>query len=131
MRGLLERYQEETGHFFNLEATPAEGTSYPAGPSGQPPTRTCALPEPAAKAQPYYAVPICRLNVTTIFSMCWYLQDSLQSSYTGGTVLHGFLGEAVTDTRTVRNPVPAQQPVPSTLFYPYPHLQRVFHPRLH
>ena len=105
MRGLLERYQEETGHFFNLEATPAEGTSYRlalldkaacpdirfAGTSGE-------------GATPYYTnsthLPVEYSD--DIFDVL-ALQDDLQSSYTGGTVLHGFLGEAVTDTRTVRN----------------------------
>lgn len=105
MREQLERYQEETGHFFNLEATPAEGTSYRlalldkaahpgisfAGNSGMSTT-------------PYYTnsthLPV---DYSQDIFDALHLQDDLQCSYTGGTVLHGFLGEAVTDTRTVRN----------------------------
>ncbi|MDR1856284.1 MAG: ribonucleoside triphosphate reductase [Desulfovibrio sp.] len=105
MRKRLEAYQEETGDFFNLEATPAEGTSYRLAllDKGRFPDMIFAN-GPAGDDPPYYTnsthLPVG--HTTDIFDAL-DLQDRLQGSYTGGTVLHGFLGEEVADARTVRN----------------------------
>jgi len=105
MREKLEAFQEQTGHFFNLEATPAEGASYRLAllDKKQCPGILFANGE-ADGIAPYYTNST-HLPVdfsTDIFDVL-DLQDSLQGSYTGGTVLHGFLGEEVSDTATVRD----------------------------
>ena len=109
MRGALARFQEETGDFFNLEATPAEGTSYRLALLDRKkfPDILSAGGKPG-ESIPYYTNST-HLPVdysTDIFDVL-DLQDKLQGSYTGGTVLHGFLGEEVTDTRAVRGLVRA------------------------
>lgn len=105
MRARLERYQEETGAFFNLEATPAEGTSYRLARLDQKqcPGILSASGKPD-QVVPYYTnsthLPVGYSS--DIFEVL-DLQDDLQGTYTGGTVLHGFLGEEVSDAATVRN----------------------------
>ena len=104
MRSRLEQFQVETDSFFNLEATPAEGTSYRLALLDKKkfPDMFFANGQ-AHDAPPYYTnsthVPVG--HSTDIFEVL-DLQDALQQSYTGGTVLHGFLGEAIVDTRMVR-----------------------------
>lgn len=100
MRGELERYQEETGHLFNLEATPAEGTSFRlarADKSRYPEIIT------AGTDQPYYTnstqLPVGATD--DIFEALSH-QDRLQTLYTGGTVFHGFLGERLEDWQSAR-----------------------------
>ncbi len=113
MRAVLARFQEETGDFFNLEATPAEGTSYRLALLDKKrfPGMIFASGRAgggAGEGAPYYTNST-HLPVdwsTDIFDVL-DLQDELQASYTGGTVLHGFLGEEVADTRAVRNLVRA------------------------
>jgi ribonucleoside-triphosphate reductase len=97
MRGRLSDYQEETGHIFNLEATPAEGTTYRLA-------RLDKLQYPGIKvanegyisggAEPFYTnsthLPVDHTN--DIYEALKH-QDRLQHLYTGGTVLHVFLGE--------------------------------------
>ncbi|MDR0816637.1 MAG: ribonucleoside triphosphate reductase [Desulfovibrio sp.] len=107
MRGKLEEFQVETGDFFNLEATPAEGTSYRFALLDKKKFPEILFANGKAGDQaPYYTnsthLPV---NYSTDIFDVLDLQDKLQGSYTGGTVLHGFLGEEVTDTRTVRNMV--------------------------
>lgn len=108
LRDRLAKYQEETGDVFNLEATPAEGTSYRLA--------RLDLERFGAKANfansdavrlgaaPFYTnsthLPV---NYTDDFFDALDLQDSLQCMYTGGTVLHGFVGEEISDTRVVRD----------------------------
>jgi len=105
MREKLETFQKETGQFFNLEATPAEGTSHRLALLDK--ERCPGILFANGKANgiaPYYTNST-HLPVdfsTDIFDVL-DLQDALQGSYTGGTVLHGFLGEEVSDTGTVRN----------------------------
>lgn len=109
MREQLERFQEETGDFFNLEATPAEGTSYRLALLDKQKFSDMLFANGVgADKTPYYTNST-HLPVgysTDIFDVL-DLQDSLQGSYTGGTVLHGFLGEEVSDTHTVRSLVRA------------------------
>lgn len=100
MRTLLESYQEETGHLYNLEATPAEGTSFRLASRDRK-----RYPEiiTAGDDQPYYTNST-HLPVGTtddIFEALQH-QDELQTQYTGGTVLHGFLGERLEDWRSAR-----------------------------
>ncbi len=100
MRKQLEAFQEESGHLYNLEATPAEGTSYRLANRDR--TR---FPDiiTAGTDEPYYTNST-QLPVGTtddIFSALQH-QDSLQTLYTGGTVFHGFLGERLEDWRSAR-----------------------------
>lgn len=100
MRKQLEAFQEESGHLYNLEATPAEGTSYRLANRDR--TR---FPDiiTAGTDEPYYTnstqLPVGA--TVDIFSALQH-QDSLQTLYTGGTVFHGFLGESLKDWRSAR-----------------------------
>jgi len=92
MRGKLKEYQEETGNIYNLEATPAEGTSYRLArldKNNYPDIITAG-----SKDAPYYTnssqLPV---DFTDDIFEAFELQDELQCKYTGGTVLHGFIGE--------------------------------------
>lgn len=105
MRNRLQVYQEETGDFFNLEATPAEGTSFRLAQLDRKKysDMVFANGHPETDA-PFYTnsthVPV---NFSNDIFEVLDLQDDLQAAYTGGTVIHGFLGEEVSDTKTVRN----------------------------
>lgn len=97
MRDTLARFQEETGHIYNLEATPAEGTSYRLARLDREryPDIIVANHEAAeAGGEPYYTnssqLPV---NYTDDLFEALRLQDDLQTRYTGGTVFHAFLGE--------------------------------------
>jgi ribonucleoside-triphosphate reductase len=100
MRKQLEAFQEQTGQLYNLEATPAEGTSFRLA------QRDCQqFPDiiTAGSEQPYYTNST-QLPVGTtddIFEALQH-QDGLQTRYTGGTVFHGFLGERLDDWRSAR-----------------------------
>ncbi len=102
MRQKLVKYQEETGNLYNLEATPAEGTSYRLAlkDKQQYPDIITA----GTKKTPYYTnssqLPV---NYTNDIFKALELQDEVQSKYTGGTVLHLFLGERVSDIRATKN----------------------------
>ncbi len=104
MRERLSKYQEETGSFFNLEATPAEGTSYRLAMLDQKKCTDIIFANGKTDTKNPYYTNSTHLPVDyskDIFDVL-NLQDKLQASYTGGTVLHGFLGEEVSDTATVR-----------------------------
>ncbi len=100
MRGQLEAYQEETGHLFNLEATPAEGTSFRLA---QRDRKMFSDIITAGSDDPYYTnstqLPVG--STEDIFQALSH-QDGLQTQYTGGTVFHGFLGERIEDWRSAR-----------------------------
>jgi ribonucleoside-triphosphate reductase len=106
MRDKLMVFQEETGNFYNLEATPAEGTAYRLAKIDRekfPGIKCANEAEAASGSKPFYTnssqLPV---NFTDdIFEML-ELQDDLQAKYTGGTVLHVFLGEAAADPGSVR-----------------------------
>jgi ribonucleoside-triphosphate reductase len=93
MRERLVEFQEETNHIYNLEATPAEGTSYRLARIDKKrfPGIMCA-----GKNEPYYTnstqLPV---DYTEDIFEALEHQDELQCKYTGGTVLHGFVGEAL------------------------------------
>nr|WP_242034059.1 ribonucleoside triphosphate reductase [Desulfuromonas acetoxidans] len=100
MRKQLEAFQEETGQLYNLEATPAEGTSFRLAQRDK-----TQFPDilTAGTEQPYYTNST-QLPVGTtddIFEALQH-QDGLQTRYTGGTVFHGFLGERLDDWRSAR-----------------------------
>jgi ribonucleoside-triphosphate reductase len=98
MRHKLEEFQKETGNIFNLEATPGEGTSYRFARTDKKSFgRIIVANEKAVRnegAEPFYTnstqLPV---NYTTDLFEALELQDNVQVKYTGGTVLHGFVGE--------------------------------------
>jgi ribonucleoside-triphosphate reductase (formate) len=107
LRAMLTEIQSRTKEIFNLEATPAEGTSYRLAmiDKGRYPEIRCANDDDVRKgAVPYYTnstqLPV---NHSDDIFETLMLQDQLQTKYTGGTVLHLFLGEQVTDTETVKS----------------------------
>ena len=101
MRDKLSEYQEESGCLYNLEATPAEGATYRLAKLDRrlyPDIRTAGTED-----VPYYTnsthLPVGYTN--DIFDALDH-QDDLQVLYTGGTVLHGFIGERVDDWQQAR-----------------------------
>jgi anaerobic ribonucleoside-triphosphate reductase len=106
MRSTIAEIQDLTGDIFNLEATPAEGTSFRLAMLDKRrfPDIQCANEDDVLNgAVPYYTnstqLPV---NHTDDIFETLMLQDNLQTKYTGGTVLHLFLGEQVADTETVK-----------------------------
>ncbi len=104
MRERLIRYQEETGQLFNLEATPAEGTSYRFAlldKARYPDIITANHDTP--EAEPFYTnstqLPV---NATDDLFQALDWQDSLQTKYTGGTVMHIFLGERLPSIKATK-----------------------------
>jgi ribonucleoside-triphosphate reductase (formate) len=106
MREKLIAFQEETGNNYNLEATPAEGTSYRLA-------RIDAEKFPGIKSGADAGSQISKFPFYTnssqlpvqysddIFEVL-DLQDELQTKYTGGTVVHLFVGEEITDPANVK-----------------------------
>lgn len=108
MRARIVEYQQETGNNYNLEATPAEGTSYRLAKLDKKNLIDikCANEEEyySVNAEPYYSnstqLPV---NYTDdIFELLDH-QDDLQTKYTGGTVVHIFAGERISDISTMKN----------------------------
>lgn len=105
MRERLVEYQKETGNLYNLEATPAEGTAYRLALKDKkryPDIIVANETQYAGGAEPFYTnsshLPV---NYTDDIMQTLILQDPLQTKYTGGTVIHVFLGERIRDTRSV------------------------------
>ena len=106
IRDLISKLQEETDEIFNLEATPGEGTSYRLSMLDKKtfPNILCANEKEYQKgAAPYYTnstqLPV---NYSDDIFETLQLQDRLQSKYTGGTVLHIYLGEMVADLDAIK-----------------------------
>jgi len=106
MREKLLEFQEETGNNYNLEATPAEGTSYRLAriDKEKNPEIICANEEEyKGGAEPFYTnstqLPV---NYTDDVFEALDLQDVIQTKYTGGTVLHVFAGERVGDPNVIK-----------------------------
>jgi len=101
MRKRLADYQEDTGDLYNLEATPAESTSYRLALHDKK-----HYPEiiTSGDNEPFYTnstqLPV---SYTEDIFEALDMQDELQTLYTGGTVFHGFLGEAIKDWKACRN----------------------------
>lgn len=105
MRDKLAQFQEETGDLFNLEATPAESTSYRLARHDKD-----RYPDiiTSGDNDPYYTnstqLPV---NYTEDIFEALDHQDGLQTKYTGGTVFHAFIGEALDDWKSCRELVKA------------------------
>ncbi len=112
MREKMMDYQNETNHLYNLEATPGEGTTRRLSNIDKEkyPDIIVANEEAvkAGKAAPYYTnssqLPV---NYTNDIFEALDLQDDIQTRYTGGTVLHGFIGEAMPSAESVKKLVHA------------------------
>ncbi len=106
MRKKLILFQQESGNNYNLEATPAEGTSYRLAKKDKENYHKiiCANEKAYQKgADPFYTnsshLPV---NYTDDVFEVFDLQDEIQKKYTGGTVLHIFLGERIKDPKIVK-----------------------------
>ncbi|HQP12801.1 MAG TPA: ribonucleoside triphosphate reductase, partial [Candidatus Omnitrophota bacterium] len=106
MRDKLMQFQEETGNNYNLEATPAEGVSYRMAKIDQEqyPDIICANSCSCQEGvEPFYTnsthLPV---NYSDDIFQVLELQDDLQAKYTGGTVLHIFVGERISDVEALK-----------------------------
>lgn len=101
MRQRLQDYQEETGELFNLEATPAESTSYRLARHDK-----AQYPDiiTSGERDPFYTnssqLPV---DFTADVFEALDHQEALQTKYTGGTMFHVYMGEAVKDWKTCRD----------------------------
>jgi ribonucleoside-triphosphate reductase len=107
MRERMIKYQEETGNLYNLEATPAEGTSYRLALKDKKRFPQMIFANNGAVengAAPYYTnssqLPV---GYSEDVFEALDLQDDLQTKYTGGTVFHIFLGEKINDINTTKS----------------------------
>jgi ribonucleoside-triphosphate reductase len=107
MKDKLLSYQKRTNQLFNLEATPAEGTSYRFARIDKKKYRNIIAANEddleEDSMEPFYTnsthLPVDYTD--DIFEVLEH-QDSLQCKYNGGTVLHGFIGENLSSTKTVK-----------------------------
>ncbi len=101
IRQRLVDFQQETGHLYNLEATPAEGTTYRLAKEDQ--KRFDGIIQAGTQDAPYYTnssqLPV---SATDDPFLALDLQEDLQRKYTGGTVFHMYLGERVPSAKQAR-----------------------------
>ena len=94
IRDRMKEFQEETGNLYNLEATPAEGTTYRFAKEDK--KRFPNILQAGQEENIYYTnssqIPV---NHTEDPFEALYLQDELQCKYTGGTVLHLYMSEKI------------------------------------
>ncbi|VVB54951.1 Vitamin B12-dependent ribonucleoside-diphosphate reductase [uncultured archaeon] len=107
MRNKMVEFQEQTGNNYNLEATPAESTSYRLArldKARHPAIITANGAETKKGAEPFYTnsthLPV---NYTDDIFETLDLQDDIQIRYTGGTVIHIFAGEQINDNESVKS----------------------------
>lgn len=106
MRDKLIDFQVETNHNYNLEATPGEGTTYRLAQIDQKDFDNAQFANGVGKKvkHPFYTnsthLPV---NFTDDLFEQLDLQDNLQTKYTGGTVIHFFLGERLDDPKVLKN----------------------------
>jgi len=101
MRDRLGDYQEKTGDLYNLEATPAESTSYRLAKHD---TERYEDIITSGDTEPFYTnSSMLPVDFTEDVFDALDHQDDLQTKYTGGTVFHAFLGEAITEWEACRN----------------------------
>ena len=101
IREKMIQFQSETGHMYNLEATPAEGTTYRFAREDQ--KRFPDIIQAGTHEAPYYT------NSSQLPSgytddpfEALNLQDTLQTKYTGGTVLHLYMSERISSSDTCK-----------------------------
>jgi len=101
VRATLVRFQEETGQMYNLEATPAEGTTYRFAKEDR--KRYPDILQAGSAEAPYYTnssqLPV---GFTDDPFEALELQDELQCKYTGGTVLHLYMAERISSTEACK-----------------------------
>jgi anaerobic ribonucleoside-triphosphate reductase len=101
VRARIVAFQEETGHLYNLEATPAEGTTYRFAREDR--KRWPEILQAGTDAQPYYTnssqLPV---GFTDDPFEAMQRQEALQAKYTGGTVLHLYMGERLSSADACR-----------------------------
>ncbi len=101
MRAKLTEFQNETGNLYNLEATPAEGTTYRFAKEDQ--KRFQGILQAGTSEAPYYTnssqIPV---EYTQDAFEALELQDKLQTKYTGGTVLHLYMGERISSSEACK-----------------------------
>jgi len=99
VRDRMKEFQEQTGNLYNLEATPAEGTTYRFAKEDQ--KRFPSILQAGTHDAPYYTnssqLPV---GFTDDPFEALDLQDELQTRYTGGTVLHLYMRERISDAAT-------------------------------
>ncbi|MBZ0067951.1 MAG: ribonucleoside triphosphate reductase [Thiobacillus sp.] len=102
IRGRIAAFQEETGHMYNLEATPAEGTTYRFAKEDR--KRYPMILQAGTEDAPYYTnssqLPV---GFTDDAFEALERQDDLQRKYTGGTVLHLYMSENISSINACRN----------------------------
>ena len=102
VRARLVEFQEETDHMYNLEATPAEGTTYRFAKEDR--KRFPGILQAGTPEHPYYTnssqLPV---NFTDDPFEALERQDDLQRKYTGGTVLHLYMNESVSSAEACRD----------------------------
>lgn len=102
MRGRLIKYQQETGNIYNLEAVPGESTAFRFALKDK--EKYPDIITAGTEKAPFYTnssqLPV---NYTDDIFEALKLQDELQCKYTGGTVLHFFLGERISDPQMAKN----------------------------
>jgi ribonucleoside-triphosphate reductase (formate) len=101
VRARMLQFQEETGHMYNLEATPAEGTTYRFAKEDS--KRYPGILQAGTTAHPYYTnssqLPV---GFTADPFDALERQDDLQRKYTGGTVLHLYMNEPLSSGTACR-----------------------------
>ena len=101
VRSRMVEFQTETGHMYNLEATPAEGTTYRFAKEDK--KRFPEILQAGTPEHPYYTnssqLPV---GYTDDPFLALEMQDDLQKKYTGGTVLHLYMNEAVSSAEACR-----------------------------
>jgi ribonucleoside-triphosphate reductase len=101
VRARIVGFQEETGNLYNLEATPAEGTTYRFAKEDR--KRYPRIIQAGTEHEPYYTnssqLPV---GFTDDPFLALELQDGLQTKYTGGTVLHLYMGTRVSSSEACK-----------------------------
>lgn len=102
IRSKIVEFQEETGHLYNLEATPAEGTTYRFAKEDK--KRFPEIIQAGTEENPYYTnssqLPV---GYTDDPFEALEKQDELQRKYTGGTVLHLYMSEKISSVSACKN----------------------------
>ena len=102
IRDKMVMFQEETGHMYNLEATPAEGTTYRFAKEDK--KRFPKILQAGTPDHPYYTISSqLPVSYTDDPFEALEMQEDLQKKYTGGTVLHLYMNEAISSPELCRD----------------------------